>query len=67
MSAGWDWGHLASKPDAAGDGIRLPGEPERITARARSRTGIPLPRRTRDALAAAGRAVGSDAFDRAFA
>ena len=57
----------ASPPDAAGDGIRLPGEPEQITARARLRTGIPLPRRTRDALAAAGRAVGADALDRAFA
>ena len=33
-------------------GIHLPGEPERIAARERERLGIPLPRRTRDALQA---------------
>lgn len=48
------------------EAIHLPGEPERATERERRRDGIPLPPATRDALVAAGRAVGSDAFARAF-
>ncbi|MFO1323699.1 MAG: malate/lactate/ureidoglycolate dehydrogenase [Burkholderiales bacterium] len=46
------------------DGIHLPGEPERATARKRLRDGIPLPLPTREALAAAARSVGCDVFDR---
>ena len=42
----------ASPPAPSSSGIRLPGEPERIAARERERLGIPLPRRTRDALQA---------------
>ena len=42
----------ASPPAPASAGIHLPGEPERIAARERERLGIPLPRRTRDALQA---------------
>jgi uncharacterized oxidoreductase len=49
------------------DAIHLPGEPERATARERMRDGIPLPAATRAALVAAGRAVGSDALERALA
>lgn len=56
-----------SPRDPARTGIHLPGEPERATERERLRDGIPLPRATRDALVAAGRKVGSDAFARLFA
>jgi LDH2 family malate/lactate/ureidoglycolate dehydrogenase len=56
-----------SPPQAGGSAIHLPGEPERATARERNRDGIPLPRTTRDALAACARSVGVDAFERAFA
>ena len=42
----------ASPPAPSSAGIHLPGEPERIAARERERLGIPLPRRTRDALQA---------------
>jgi hydroxycarboxylate dehydrogenase B len=56
-----------SPRDPARDGIHLPGEVERATARQRERDGIPLPRTTREALDAAGRSVGCDAFARAFA
>lgn len=44
------------RPGSAG--IRLPGEPERLTARERERVGIPLPRRTCDALVASARSLG---------
>lgn len=53
-----------SPRDDAVDGIHLPGEPERATAMVRRRDGIPLPRRTFDALAGAARGVGCDSFDR---
>jgi hydroxycarboxylate dehydrogenase B len=56
-----------SPRDPAQDGIHLPGEPERATARIRSRDGIPLPRPTCEALDAAARSVGCDAFARLFA
>ena len=42
----------ASPPAPSGGGIHLPGEPERLAARERERQGIPLPRRTREALQA---------------
>jgi len=42
----------ASPPATEGAGVLLPGEPERIAARERARLGIPLPRRTLDALQA---------------
>jgi uncharacterized oxidoreductase len=42
----------ASPPAPSSTGIHLPGETERIAARERERFGIPLPRRTRDALQA---------------
>jgi len=42
----------ASPPAPSGGGIHLPGEPERVAAREREQQGIPLPRRTRDALQA---------------
>jgi uncharacterized oxidoreductase len=41
-----------SPPARGGTGIHLPGETERIAARERERLGIPLPRRTLDALQA---------------
>lgn len=41
-----------------GTGIHLPGEPERIIARERERSGIPLARRTREALCACARDLG---------
>jgi LDH2 family malate/lactate/ureidoglycolate dehydrogenase len=41
-----------SPPAHAGARVMLPGEPERATAREREANGIPLPLRTRDALAA---------------
>jgi uncharacterized oxidoreductase len=44
------------QPDASG--IHLPGEPERIIARERERHGIPLPRRTREALSVCARDLG---------
>jgi hydroxycarboxylate dehydrogenase B len=49
-----------SPPQAGGNGIRLPGEPERITAREREQNGIPLPRRTLQALLACARELGID-------
>lgn len=55
---------LRGSPLAPGaSGIHLPGEPERIAARERARDGIPLPRRTIEALAACARALGVDALD----
>lgn len=57
------WLRGSARNDAV-DGIHLPGEPERATAWRRRRDGIPLPRRTLDALAAAARDVGCDSFDR---
>jgi uncharacterized oxidoreductase len=56
----------ASRRDPAQDGIHLPGEPERATACIRLRDGIPLPKSTREALAAAARSVGAEAAARAF-
>ncbi|MFO1314433.1 MAG: malate/lactate/ureidoglycolate dehydrogenase [Burkholderiales bacterium] len=57
---------LRGSPLAPGaTGIHLPGEPERITARERTREGIPLPRRTLAALADCARALGVVAFDEA--
>ena len=56
-----------SPRQAGATGIWLPGEPERVTARERARDGIPLPARTRDALAACARAQGVADFDEAFA
>ena len=54
---------LRGSPLAPGArGIFLPGEPERLTAAERARDGIPLPRRTFDALSACARSVGVDAF-----
>jgi len=60
-----DW-LRASPPQPGATGIHLPGEPERITASERGRTGIPLPATTRDALASCARSLGVSAFDRAF-
>lgn len=55
---------LRGSPLAPGAlGIFLPGEPERLTAAERARDGIPLPRRTFDALSACARGLGVDAFD----
>lgn len=55
---------LRGSPLAPGaSGIFLPGEPERLSAAQRSRHGIPLPRRTVDALAACARGLGVAAFD----
>jgi uncharacterized oxidoreductase len=55
---------LRGSPPAPGaSGIFLPGEPERIAAAERTRDGIPLPRRTVDALLACARGLGVDAFD----
>jgi uncharacterized oxidoreductase len=51
----------ASPPAPGGAGVLLPGEPERIAARERARLGIPLPRRTLDALQASAAQV--RAFD----
>lgn len=48
----------ASPAVPGGDGVALPGEPERATAAERSRQGIPLPERTRDALVVCARQVG---------
>lgn len=50
----------ASPPGAAGDGVLLPGEPERRTAAQRSVEGIPMPRATLDALARTAGALGVD-------
>jgi len=58
--AGW---LRASRPAPDAAGILLPGEPERATAALRARDGIPLPRRTREALAACGLALGVAADD----
>lgn len=52
-----------SPQPAVGDGIHLPGEPERIAARERERTGIPLPRPTREALAGCARTLGTGDAD----
>jgi hydroxycarboxylate dehydrogenase B len=50
---------LKASPKGPGSGgIHLPGEPERATARERQRHGIPLPRRTCEALAACARDLG---------
>lgn len=55
---------MRGSPVATGaDAIHLPGEPERIASRARTQGGIPLPRRTLDALAACARQLGVAAFD----
>lgn len=55
---------LRGSPLAPGaSAIFLPGEPERVAAAERLRDGIPLPRRTLDALSACARSVGVDAFD----
>jgi len=48
----------ASPPRQGGPGIRLPGEPERTTARERERNGIPLPRSTHEALKTCARDLG---------
>jgi LDH2 family malate/lactate/ureidoglycolate dehydrogenase len=57
---------LRGSPLAPGaTAIHLPGEPERIAARERTRDGIPLPRRTFAALAGCARALGVAAFDEA--
>jgi uncharacterized oxidoreductase len=48
----------ASPRRPGGTGVRLPGEPERITARERERSGIPLPCPTREALCACARELG---------
>jgi uncharacterized oxidoreductase len=56
---------LRASPRASPDeAIQLPGEPERATAEERTRLGIPLPRPTREALAAcaATLGVGGDDF-----
>lgn len=59
---------LRGSPAPAGStGIHLPGEPERATAEQRRRDGIPLPRATRDALAACARTLDVAGFDDAFA
>jgi uncharacterized oxidoreductase len=55
--AGWV---KASPPARAGEAIRLPGEPERATARERLRDGIPMPQATLDALAHSARPLGVD-------
>jgi uncharacterized oxidoreductase len=55
--AGW----VRESPPAPGaDPIFLPGEPERRIVRERSRTGIPMPRRTIEQLEAVARGVGVD-------
>ena len=48
----------ASPAPPDGEGVVMPGEPERATAAERSRLGIPLPERTRDALATCARKLG---------
>ena len=53
----------ASPPRQGGAGVRLPGEPERITARERESSGIPLPRRTCEALQACAGDLGIDGSD----
>jgi uncharacterized oxidoreductase len=56
---------LRGSPAAPGDpGILLPGEAERAVAAVRKRDGIPLPRRTREALTACALdvGVGADEF-----
>ena len=59
---------LRASPLAPGAaGIQLPGEPERATARERARSGIPLPRTTREALDKAARSVGIADGDNLFA
>lgn len=59
---------LRGSPLAPGaSGIYLPGEPERIAAAERRRDGIPLPRRTLDALRDCAHALGVDAFDTFYA
>ena len=47
-----------SRPASAGAVIHLPGEPERIAAAERRRLGVPLPRRTCDALLACAERAG---------
>ena len=59
--------YVRASPHASDADIVLPGEPERATALERSERGIPLPRTTRDALAAAGIRAGSDALQRVLA
>jgi LDH2 family malate/lactate/ureidoglycolate dehydrogenase len=55
---------LRGSPLAPGaPAIYLPGEPERVAARERTRDGIPLPRRTFAALSACARSLGVPAFD----
>jgi uncharacterized oxidoreductase len=49
---------LKASPGPEGASVLLPGEPERITARERELSGIPLPRRTREALHACARDLG---------
>lgn len=49
---------LKASPRREGASVLLPGEPERITARERELSGIPLARRTREALHACARDLG---------
>jgi len=51
---------LKASPASQGSSILLPGESERIMARERERNGIPLARRTREALGACARDLGID-------
>jgi uncharacterized oxidoreductase len=53
--AGWV---RASPPADPGEGILLPGEPERLAAAVRDRGGIPMPRRTLAALDACAASLG---------
>jgi uncharacterized oxidoreductase len=52
----------ASPPGVTGEGVSLPGEPERRTASRRSVEGIPMPLATLDALARTADALGVDSF-----
>jgi LDH2 family malate/lactate/ureidoglycolate dehydrogenase len=59
---------LRGSPAQAGStGIHLPREPEQATAEQRRRDGVPLPRATRDALAACARTLDVAGFDEALA
>jgi hydroxycarboxylate dehydrogenase B len=55
----------ASPTTPGGTGVALPGEPERATAAERTRLGIPLPPRTREALIACAGKVGTTAAEMA--
>ncbi len=52
----------SSPPQDGGGGVHMPGEPERATARIRTRDGIALARGTRDALSARARGFGLTDF-----